>query len=149
MQRSHWRTAAWPYEPSSPGWLRRSRWCTQTASCLLHAPPVQEIMTFNRCAPCLLTLYTMLSLVNRKSLQPQPGFVKSVPPNLCDWKIGMILLKNRKEIAFPIGVCSKIIKKNRKILSKHELGMVKIQILSSKFRMVGTWEVCWIIVSSQ
>ena len=33
------------------------------------------------------------------------------PPNLCDWKIGLILLKNRKEIAFPIGVCSKIIKK--------------------------------------
>ena len=30
----------------------------------------------------------------------------------------MILLKNRKEIAFPIGVCSKIIQKNRKILSK-------------------------------
>ena len=59
------------------------------------------------------------------------------PPNLCDRKIGMILLKNRKEIAFPIGVCSKIIKKNRKILSKHELGMVNIQTLSSKFRMVG------------
>ena len=39
-------------------------------------------------------------------------------PNLCDWKIGMILLKNRKEIAFPIGVCSKIIQKNRWFLSK-------------------------------
>ena len=40
------------------------------------------------------------------------------PPNLYNWKIGIILLKNRKEIAFPIGVCSKNILKNRKILSK-------------------------------
>ena len=40
-------------------------------------------------------------------------FQNDRPPNLCDWKIGIILLKNRKEIAFPIGVCT--VKLSRKI----------------------------------
>ena len=46
-------------------------------------------------------------------------------------KIGMILFKIWEEIPFPIGVCSKIILKIRKIPSKHELGIVTILILSS------------------
>ena len=67
----------------------------------------------------------------------------SRPPNLCNWKIGMILLKSRKEIAFPIGVCSKIIQKNRKILSKPiETWAGNGQNSDSFLQIQNGWEVC-------
>ena len=75
------------------------------------------------------------------------GFILQIyicrPPNLCNWKIGMILLKNRKEIAFPIGVCSKIILKNRKILSKPIKTWAGNGQNSDSFLQIHNgWEVC-------
>ena len=55
----------------------------------------------------------------------------------------MILLKNRKEIAFPIGVCGKIIQKNRKILSKPiETWAGNGQNSDSFLQIQNGWEVC-------
>ena len=58
----------------------------------------------------------------------------------------MILLKNRKEIAFPIGVCSKIILKNRKILSKPIKTWAGNGQNSDSFLQIHNgWEVCQIL----
>ena len=71
------------------------------------------------------------------------GLSKADLPTLHNWKIGMILLKNRKEIAFPIGVCSKIILKNRKILSKPiETWAGNGQNSDSFLQIHNGWEVC-------
>ena len=58
----------------------------------------------------------------------------------------MSMFKNKKEIAFHIAVCSKIIMNNGKSYQNNQnpskqLGMVNIQILPSKFIMVGSYTV--------